>query len=104
MPASAAITKAATVKIQVLALRALPISGGTIRPDTPPAVMEVQVAAYITGPITVSHLLHRFLFIAAHAHPREAQVHRVAIRASPTIPIDPFVSVLLPWLGACVGA
>ena len=53
MPASAAITKAATVKIKVLTLRALPISGGTIRPDTPPAVMEVQVAAYITGPITV---------------------------------------------------
>ena len=104
MLASAAITKAATVKIQVLALRALPISSGTIRPDTPPAVTEVQVAAYITGPITVSFLLLGFLFKAAHAPPREAQVHRVASRASPTIPMDPFVSVQLPWLGACVGA
>ena len=94
-----AIAEAATGKVQI-ATHAHPILGAAIRPCAPPPPLEIQVSTNIADPIAFPSLLLVFPLLATIAPLREAQVHRSAICASPTIPLDPFMGVRLPLVGA----
>ena len=80
--------------------RRRPILGAAIRPCAPPPPLEIQVSTNITDPIAFPSLLLVFPLLATIAPLCEAQVHRSAICASPAIPLDPFMGVRLPLVGA----
>ena len=86
-------------KVQIATLTR-PILGAAISPLAPPPPLEIQVSTNIADPIAFPSLLPVFPLLATIAPLCEAQVHRCAIWASPTIPLDPFMGVRLPRVGA----
>ena len=97
--AIAAVTHLATAPIRVAALRAPPIPGRAVRNRAIPPPRDEPCAAPWAIPIAWPPLPQQKPLHAAMAPQCVAQVHGVALRASPTISDDPFMLVQLPQVG-----
>ena len=100
------ITPTATVPLGIATL-ANPAPGRAIRPNAPPPPREVQVPVHVTYPVVFLWLPLPMVFdqplCATMAPLCEAPVRRKTRRASPAIPLDPFVSVRLPRAFRVIG-